>query len=320
MEQQNCLEDIMWSENPLWGGTNLFGVKNSVETFREIRTSLTQQTKQKTTQKPAMTLGLWKGISFIVITSNLEFNSACRKSKHSQSRWNLLMWPGLRTQNLDVMQESRIDDYWTVDVDRNLSDSWTGFTKFTILKKKKKNAKRICVVRGAPYNNSRNFQTWLYCGLKFWSRMSKAAQKKGKQQWAIEKPKLDDARRLRGIYFIDPEDGEFKETIENAGKKLEILMESAMPCKMRAKKRSNKSRVTDDESEGSNKNPKDKACTHRRGFWIHVKAFGIDSTKRSWRSYRRERVQFDESWQSCAQNWFRGPKQWTSWMRKQQMG
>ena len=30
--------------------------------------------------------------------------------------------------------------------------------------------------------------------------MSEAAQRKGKQKWAIEKPKLDNARRLRGIY------------------------------------------------------------------------------------------------------------------------
>ena len=39
-------------------------------------------------------------------------------------------------------------------------------------------------------------------------------------------------RRLRGIYFIDPEDEEFKETIRNAGKKLETPVAPAMPCKM----------------------------------------------------------------------------------------
>ena len=38
--------------------------------------------------------------------------------------------------NLDVLQESRLEDYWNIDVDRNLSDSWTGFTKFTILNEK----------------------------------------------------------------------------------------------------------------------------------------------------------------------------------------
>ena len=34
-----------------------------------------------------------------------------------------------------------------------------------------------------------------------------------KEKWAIEKPKLDNARKLRGIYFIDAADAEFKETI-----------------------------------------------------------------------------------------------------------
>ena len=34
----------------------------------------------------------------------------------------------------------------------------------------------------------------------------------------------------RGIYFIDPEDEEFKETIKNARKKLETSVAPAMPC------------------------------------------------------------------------------------------
>ena len=38
--------------------------------------------------------------------------------------------------NLDVMQERRIDDYWNVDGSRDLSDSWTGFTQFTLLEEK----------------------------------------------------------------------------------------------------------------------------------------------------------------------------------------
>ena len=35
-----------------------------------------------------------------------------------------------------------------------------------------------------------------------------------------------------GIYFIDPEDTEFKETIKNARKKLETSVAPAMPCKI----------------------------------------------------------------------------------------
>ena len=37
---------------------------------------------------------------------------------------------------LDVMQERRIDDYWNIDGSRDLSDSWTGFAQFTLLKEK----------------------------------------------------------------------------------------------------------------------------------------------------------------------------------------
>ena len=38
--------------------------------------------------------------------------------------------------------------------------------------------------------------------------MSNAAQKKEKEEWTMEKPMRDHARRLRDIYFLDPEDGE----------------------------------------------------------------------------------------------------------------
>ena len=44
---------------------------------------------------------------------------------------------------------------------------------------------------------------------------------------------LDNARKLRGIYFIDPEDTEFIETIKNARKKLETSVAPAVHCKIR---------------------------------------------------------------------------------------
>ena len=40
-----------------------------------------------------------------------------------------------------------------------------------------------------------------------WKFMSDAAKSKAKQKWAIEKPKLDNARQLRGIFFIEPDMG-----------------------------------------------------------------------------------------------------------------
>ena len=39
----------------------------------------------------------------------------------------------------------------------------------------------------------------------------------------------------------------------------------------------------------------DKACLHLRYSWMREKAFGIYSTKRSWRSHRKEREQFNKS-------------------------
>ena len=59
----------------------------------------------------------------------------------------------------------------------------------------------------------------------------RASKRKGKQKWAIEKAKLDNARSLRGMYFIDPKDEEFKDIMKSARGKLEIQMPAAMPCK-----------------------------------------------------------------------------------------
>ena len=50
--------------------------------------------------------------------------------------------------------------------------------------------------------------------------MGKNAKLKEKQKWPEEKIHLDNPRKLRGIYFIDPEYTEFKETIKKARKKL----------------------------------------------------------------------------------------------------
>ena len=67
---------------------------------------------------------------------------------------------------------------------------------------------------------------------ELWIKLGTSAKMKERQKWSNEKPKLDNARRLRGIYFIDTEDKEFKDTIKHARKKLETPMAPAMPCKI----------------------------------------------------------------------------------------
>ena len=41
----------------------------------------------------------------------------------------------------------------------------------------------------------------------------------------------DHARQLRGIFLSEPEDEEFRHTMKNARRKLEVLMSAAKPCK-----------------------------------------------------------------------------------------
>ena len=130
--------------------------------------------------------------------------------------------------NLDVMQERRIDDYWNIDGSRDLSDSWTGFTQFMPLEEKPPDGYMWSGVRLTRKQlTSRPDHLWP----ELWTKLGRNARLKERQKWSHEKPKLDDARKLRGIYFIDPEDKEFKETIKNARKKLETPMAPAMPCK-----------------------------------------------------------------------------------------
>ena len=70
---------------------------------------------------------------------------------------------------------------------------------------------------------------------ELWGKMGKNAKLKEKQKWSHEKLHLDNARKLRGIFFTDPEDKEFKETIKNARKKLGTPVALAMPCKIMKK-------------------------------------------------------------------------------------
>ena len=131
--------------------------------------------------------------------------------------------------HLDVKQERRIDDSWNIDGSRDLSDPWTGFTQFYSIGKKPPN--------GYMWSGSRLTRKQLTSRPdclwpELWTKLGRNAQLKERQKWSHEKPKLDNARKLRGMYFIDPEDREFKETVKNARKKLETPVAPAMPCKM----------------------------------------------------------------------------------------
>ena len=79
----------------------------------------------------------------------------------------------------------------------------------------------------SPKKTSRPDSVWP----DMWNHVSDAAKSKAKQKSIIDKPKLENARRLRGIFFIEPEDEELTHIIKNGRRKLEIPMPAAMPCK-----------------------------------------------------------------------------------------
>ena len=168
----------------------------------------------------------------IVITMNLGFNSTCRRKKHSLFHWNFFDVTRYTHTDLHVLQEKRIDDYWNVETSRHLSDSWKGFTTFTLLKEKPPkgymwSGERLTKIR----TTSRPDHVWP----EVWMKIGEAAQNREKHEWAKEKPKLDNARKMRGIYFIDPDDEECKEILKNARRKLERSMAAVMPCKRQRK-------------------------------------------------------------------------------------
>ena len=79
------------------------------------------------------------------------------------------------------------------------------------------------------------------------TKLGRNVKLKEKHKLSNEKPKLDNARRLRGIYFIELEDKEFRETIKTARKKLETPMAPAMPCKTSKKSKHGETRGKTDE-------------------------------------------------------------------------
>ena len=97
------------------------------------------------------------------------------------------------------MLERRIDDYWKIDGSRDLSASWTGFTQFTLLEEKPPDGYMWSGWRLTRRQvTSRPDHLWP----ELWIKLGRNAKLKEELKWSNEKPKLDNARRLRGIFSL----------------------------------------------------------------------------------------------------------------------
>ena len=169
--------------------------------------------------KLEMISGPFQAIFFTVITWNPEPNCTCPVKNHSP----------MPLKYIDVMSEKHIDDYWNVDEDRELSDAWTGFTRYILLNEKPPDGYTWSEERlTRKQTTSRPDNLWP----DMWKHVSDASKRKEKHKWTIEEPELDNARRLRGIFFIEPDDEELKRILKNARMKLEIPMPAAMLCRL----------------------------------------------------------------------------------------
>ena len=99
---------------------------------------------------------------------------------------------------LGVMLWRRIDDSWNIEWDRDLSDAWTGFTRFTVLDEKPPVG---CTWSGeAADKEANNIQAWLPVNRDS-DKLVRCSATKKNPKVAVEKPKLENERRLRGIHF-----------------------------------------------------------------------------------------------------------------------
>ena len=114
------------------------------------------------------------------------------------------------------MSEKRIEDY--VDGERELSDAWTGFTRFIVLSEKPPDGYTWSGRRlTRKQTTSRPYNVWP----DLWKHMPDASKRKEKQK----PPKNQNSimpEEICGIFFIEPADEEFKRIMKKARTRLEI--------------------------------------------------------------------------------------------------
>ena len=132
-------------------------------------------------------------------------------------------------------------------------------TKFTLMSEKP--PKDMC----GPGGGLRRFKQlpdWTMCGLKVGPTCQKQPGRRSRRGLLKSQRSTTHEEREAFVPSIRKIWRE-QRNHQNARQRWEFPMEAAMLCKMDTKKRFKKLRATVSESDESNNNPKDKACTHR---------------------------------------------------------
>ena len=134
---------------------------------------------------------------------------------------------------LDVMPEKSIDDYWNVDGDGDLSDTWTGFTRFTTLDEKPPDGYTWSGERlTRKQTTSRPDSLWP----EIWKDMSEAAQRKKKNKGGLSKNRSFTMQEDCAVFTsLIRRVRSSKKLFKKRGGKFEVPMTAAMPCKIRGR-------------------------------------------------------------------------------------
>ena len=226
-----------WTNQSFWkrSGTENTHLDTGTSTSRRKSRWFSWRIRRVSSSTSRLTSGCrWSDKWFLVHVRKLQIppsrwtksqNFTRREKNHSLFHWNTLTYPELHKR----IRMSSKSDASTIIEFRWVSRLVRSLDRFhTIYSVGRETSKRIYVVRGETDKKAVNIQARSF--------MARTLDQNGKkcpaegQKWSPEKPKLDNARKLRGIYLID-----FKrqgiQTITNARKKLETSMALAMPCK-----------------------------------------------------------------------------------------
>ena len=179
-------------------------------------------------RKRKMTSGRSQENSFIVITLYSESNCTYRKKIISYSVTVHRRYQNIIYTSLDVMLEK----YW-----RLLERGWRkksqmhGQDSQDLFYWRKGHRKDIHGP-GGDLQGNKNLVVLMMCGQKCGSICLMQQRRKQNNDGQSRNQELDNARQLRGIFFVEPNDEEFKLTVKAARRKLEVPMPAAMPCKI----------------------------------------------------------------------------------------
>ena len=138
-----------------------------------------------------MISGPYQETSYTVITLNQEVKLYSPREEPFPVPLRYIDVSRTTDTNLDVKQQRRIDDYWNVDGVKRFV--WFLDNFHSVHSIRRETSRRIYVVQVRDWRGKQLTSRPDFLWPELWER-------------SHEKPQIDNARKLRGIYVIDPED------------------------------------------------------------------------------------------------------------------